>query len=321
MSHPSILALPADVGPAVRLARRHALVRLSLAWLAMMQVMMLAWPGYVREAASELVLPTLDWAIALMNDASLALTVPVVAYSAWPIWRGAWADLRRRRVGMDLPVALGIAAAFVPSAYATFTGQGPVYFDSVTMFVAFLLTARYLALCARLSVGGQRWPAALQAERCSLEREARRVGAGFVAVQLALAAAAALGWSWHAGLDEALPVVVAMLVLSCPCALSLSVPTAMLSLHAAAARRPDMSRGQARALCADVRRVARTSLYGSLAWHLLMVPPAFFGWVQPWLAAASMLASSLAVAGNAWLLWRRQVEPPAACAAPEAGRC
>src|SRR5690606_879166 len=76
MSHPSILALPADVGPAVRLARRHALVRLSLAWLAMMQVMMLAWPGYVREAASELVLPTLDWAIALMNDASLALTVP-----------------------------------------------------------------------------------------------------------------------------------------------------------------------------------------------------------------------------------------------------
>src|SRR5690606_16574031 len=102
MSHPSIFAIAADAPPAVRLARRHALVRLSLAWLAMMQVMMLAWPGYVRDAASAQSLPTLDWAIVLMNHASLALTLPVVAYSAWPIWRGAWTDLRRGRVGMDL---------------------------------------------------------------------------------------------------------------------------------------------------------------------------------------------------------------------------
>jgi len=314
---PSIFATPAGAAPAERQARRHAVARLGLAWLVMMQVMMLAWPGYVRNAASAQSLDTLDLAIVLMNHASLALTVPVVAYSAWPIWRGAWSDLRRGRAGMDLPVALGIAAAFLPSVYATFAAQGHVYFDSATMFVAFLLTARYLEFCARLSGGAQPWPAALQAERDSLERDARRVGAGFVAVQLALAAGAAIGWAWLAGLEQAMPVVVAMLVLSCPCALSLAVPTAMLSLHAAVARCPGMGPDQVEALRVDARRVARASLYGSLAWHLLMVPPAFLGWVAPSLAAASMLVSSLAVAGNAWLLWRRQVEPlPAWVAVP-----
>jgi len=314
MSRPSIFSIPAGAAPAARMARRHAVARLSLAWLAMMQVMMLAWPGYVRAGASEQSLPTLDWAIVLMNHASLALAMPVVAYSAWPVWRGAWADLRRGHVGMDLPVALSIAAAFLPSLYATVAGKGPVYFDSVTMFVAFLLTARYLELCARLSSGARRWPAPLEAERQRLERDARRTASLFVAAQLALAAGAAIAWTWQAGPAQAMPVVVAMLVLSCPCALSLSVPTVMLSLHAAMGRHPGMGPDQVEALRADARRVARTSLYGSLAWHLLMVPPAFLGWVAPSLAAASMLVSSLAVAGNAWLLWRRRVEPRPVCA-------
>ena len=151
----SIFAVPASLPDADRQQRRHALVRLSLAWLAMMQVMMFAWPGYLRhESMPADALETLDWAIVLMNWASFALTVPVVLYSAWPIWRHAGANLRQGRAGMDVPVALGIVAAFIPSVHATYTGRGEVYFDSVTMFVAFLLTARYLELCARQSFGG-----------------------------------------------------------------------------------------------------------------------------------------------------------------------
>ncbi|MFJ0815080.1 hypothetical protein WLW63_25175, partial [Bordetella bronchiseptica] len=150
----SILAVPADLPGADRQARRHALVRLGVAWLAMMQVMMFAWPGYVRnDGIPADALATLDWAIVLMNWAALLMTVPVVLYCAWPIWRGAASGLRRGRAGMDAPVALGIVAAFVPSVHATWTGRGEVYFDSVTMFVAFLLTARYLELCARQACG------------------------------------------------------------------------------------------------------------------------------------------------------------------------
>jgi Cu2+-exporting ATPase len=50
---------------------------------------------------------------------------------------------------MDVPVALGVGAAYAASVYATFTGQGEVYFDSVTMFVFFLLTGRFLEMSAR----------------------------------------------------------------------------------------------------------------------------------------------------------------------------
>jgi Cu2+-exporting ATPase len=70
-------------------------------------------------------------------------------YSAAPFFRGAWRDLRRRRAGMDVPVALGIGAAFAASVWATLTSSGEVYFDSVTMFVFFLLGGRFLEMSAR----------------------------------------------------------------------------------------------------------------------------------------------------------------------------
>jgi Cu2+-exporting ATPase len=74
------------------------------------------------------------------------LTLPVVVYSALPFFAGAIRDARRRRPGMDVPIALGVGGAFLASAYATIAGHGPVYFDSVTMFVALVLTARLLEL-------------------------------------------------------------------------------------------------------------------------------------------------------------------------------
>ncbi|MFY3328614.1 hypothetical protein ACOTEH_00005, partial [Achromobacter xylosoxidans] len=243
MRHRSIFAQPPSLSDADRQQRRHTLLRLSLAWLAMMQVMMLAWPGYLRhDGIPRDALETLDWAIVLMNWASLALTVPVVLYSAWPIWRHAGANLRQGRAGMDVPVALGIVAAFVPSVHATYTGRGEVYFDSVTMFVAFLLTARYLELCARQSfggsTGGQRH-ARVEAQRLLLGAGADRLASRFVMAQVALALGAAAAWAY---IDPAhsLPVMVALLVMSCPCAMSMAVPTAMASAHSALAAHPSM---------------------------------------------------------------------------------
>ena len=49
-----------------------------------------------------------------MRWASLMLTLPVVLYSAAPFFRAPGATALRR-VGMDVPVALGIAAAFAAS--------------------------------------------------------------------------------------------------------------------------------------------------------------------------------------------------------------
>jgi Cu2+-exporting ATPase len=85
----------------------------------------------------------------LMRWASLVLTLPVMFYSAMPFFSGAWRDIKLHRVGMDVPVALGIGSAFAASCWATFVAGGEVYFDSVTMFVFFLLTGRYLEMMAR----------------------------------------------------------------------------------------------------------------------------------------------------------------------------
>ncbi|MBO1113558.1 hypothetical protein [Bordetella petrii] len=304
----TIFSVPPGLSHTGRQARRHALLRLGWAWLAMMQVMMFAWPGYVRhDGIPADALATLDWAIVLMNWASLALTLPVVLYSAWPIWRGAARSLRRGQAGMDVPVALGIVAAFLPSVHATWTRHGEVYFDSVTMFVAFLLTARYLALCARQSAApgaGQaaaRRHARLEIRRRALGAAADRVAARFAAAQVALALAAGAAWAWLAP-GQAVPVMVALLVISCPCAMAMAVPTTLAAAQAAA---PGLDARQFHDLLAATRRTARLGLYGSLAWHLLMTPLALAGWVAPWLAAITMLLSSLAVAASAWRLYRR----------------
>jgi Cu2+-exporting ATPase len=89
----------------------------------------------------------------LMSWASLILTIPVVMYSAWPFFIGAWRDFRRRMLGMDVPVALGVGTAFAASVYSTFSGEGEVYYDSVTMFIFLLLTGRFLEMNARRRAG------------------------------------------------------------------------------------------------------------------------------------------------------------------------
>ena len=127
-----------------RSERRSALWRVFVAGFGMMQVMMYAIPAYL--AGDGDMAPDIEL---LLRWASLLLTLPVVFYSAAPFFRGAWRDLRLRRVGMDVPVALGVGAAFAASVWATLTASGEVYFDSVSMFVFFLLGGRFLEMTAR----------------------------------------------------------------------------------------------------------------------------------------------------------------------------
>lgn len=140
-------AHPYDTARSEELARkerRSALWRVFVAGFGMMQVMMYAVPVYLAGEGDM----TADIE-SLMRWASLALTLPVAGYSAAPFFRGAWRDIGQRRVGMDVPVALGVGAAFLASVWATLTASGEVYFDSVTMFVFFLLGGRYLEMTAR----------------------------------------------------------------------------------------------------------------------------------------------------------------------------
>lgn len=167
---------------------RLALWRLFVAGFCMMQVMMFAWPAYVADPGD--IPPDIDQ---LLRWASWVLSVPVVFFASGPFFAQAWADLRRRRIGMDTPVALGIAVTFLASSAATFDPSGPwgheVWFDSLTMFVAFLLGGRYLEARLRERTAGaldalmNRLPAAVVRELADGRTEtisARRLRVGDV---------------------------------------------------------------------------------------------------------------------------------------------
>ena len=130
--------------------RKNYLQRIGLAALCGMQVMMIAVALYIG-----------DWSgmehqyRTLFHWASLVLTLPIVAYSAQPFFSGAYRDLRAVRVGMDVPITIGISIAFIGSLWATVMGGPQVYYDSVAMLVLLLLGSRYLEMRVRQVVCAQ----------------------------------------------------------------------------------------------------------------------------------------------------------------------
>ncbi|MBI3575609.1 MAG: heavy metal translocating P-type ATPase, partial [Gammaproteobacteria bacterium] len=124
--------------------RKQLLRRLGVAGVMTMQVMILAEALYVG-GWIEAEIQYRDF----FHWISLLLTLPVLLYSAQPFFAAAWRDLRHMQAGMDVPVVLGIVTAFVASVWVTVTGDGAVYYDSVAMFVFFLLTGRYFETAAR----------------------------------------------------------------------------------------------------------------------------------------------------------------------------
>ena len=144
---PAISALPLDARGLDDLRRREsrdALKRLLVAGFGAMQAMMYATAIYLG-AGQTLDASTRD----LLRWLGLLVATPVVFYSARPFFAGALRSLAARRVGMDVPVALAIAAVYAASLIEALRGSGEVYFDSMSMFVFFLLAGRYLEMRAR----------------------------------------------------------------------------------------------------------------------------------------------------------------------------
>jgi Cu2+-exporting ATPase len=134
--------------------------QLFVAGLSMMQVMMYVAPAYLADDG------TLDASMASADalgqpaaDAARHLLLRAA------VLRGAWTSLRARALGMDVPVALGIAAAFGAAPPPPVRGSGEVWFDSVTMFIFLLLAAAIWNCVARRKAGGRAGPAAARAAR------------------------------------------------------------------------------------------------------------------------------------------------------------
>jgi Cu2+-exporting ATPase len=132
---------------------RMALWRLAVAGFCMMQIMMYTAPGYL--AGANEIEPDIA---ALLRWAAWILSVPVLLFSAAPFFTSAWSDLRRGRIGMDVPVALGICIAFIAGTMATVQPAGVFggesYLDAISMLVFFLLAGRYLEQKVRARTAG-----------------------------------------------------------------------------------------------------------------------------------------------------------------------
>lgn len=124
--------------------RRSMLKRIGLAAIGSMQIMMYAFGLYA--GAFDGIDP--QWAT-LLRYTCLIVAAPVLLYSGAPILRGALADIRRRTLGMDITVSIALVLAFLASTWNTIAGTGEVYFDSVTMFILFLLLGRWFEMKGR----------------------------------------------------------------------------------------------------------------------------------------------------------------------------
>ncbi|MET4580175.1 heavy metal translocating P-type ATPase [Ottowia thiooxydans] len=167
---------------------RTMMWRLGVACLCMMQVMMYATPAYFTAPGE--IEPDI---VHLLRWASWVLSIPVMLFCCQPFFRNALLDLKLRRVSMDLPVSLGMVITFVVSTLGTFEPTGvfgrEVFFDSLTMFVFFLLTGRWFELRLRDRTAGalenlmHRLPESVERQRADGTWErvaARRVRVGDV---------------------------------------------------------------------------------------------------------------------------------------------
>lgn len=117
---------------------KDLLKRLAVSGLGMMQVGMFAialHAGAIQGMETEYQ--------QLMRWVSLPIALFVTIYSGGGFFRSAWSHLKHGAVVMDLPISIALGLALGASIYATLTASGEVYFDSVVMFVFFLLIARY----------------------------------------------------------------------------------------------------------------------------------------------------------------------------------
>ena len=87
----------------------------------------------------------------ILNVAEFVLSTPVLFYSGWVFFKGAYYGFKNRVVNMDTLVASGASLAYIYSIYAMVAQRGEVYFDSVTMIITFILVGKYLEVLSKKS--------------------------------------------------------------------------------------------------------------------------------------------------------------------------
>ncbi len=79
----------------------------------------------------------------------LMFSLPVIFYSAWIFFDGAWRALKARTLDMMVLVAVAVGAGWVYSLGVTLTGGGEVFYEAATVLSAFVLLGHWFEMRAR----------------------------------------------------------------------------------------------------------------------------------------------------------------------------
>jgi len=80
---------------------------------------------------------------------SLVLSLPVIFYSAWIFFDGAYRALHARTLDMMVLVAVAVGAGWIYSLVITLTGGGEVFYEAATVLTAFVLLGHWFEMRAR----------------------------------------------------------------------------------------------------------------------------------------------------------------------------
>jgi|TARA_R110002033_G_scaffold10172_6_gene33347 Cu+-exporting ATPase len=128
------------------LAKRDYFIRMMVAVFATMNIMMLSVAKYTGFFTG--ITPEVRH---LIHLGEFILSTPVIFYSGWIFYRGAYYGLKNRILNMDFLVSAGATFTYIYSVFILFGLKGESYFDSVSMIITFVLVGKYLEVLGKKS--------------------------------------------------------------------------------------------------------------------------------------------------------------------------
>jgi Cu+-exporting ATPase len=124
--------------------RKEYYLRMAVAIFSSMNIMWIAvaqYAGYFSGITQDIK--------TILNIGEGVLATPVLFYSGWIFFRGAYYGIINRVVNMDILVATGASLTYIYSIYITIVEDGEAYFDSVSMIITFVLIGKFLEVLSK----------------------------------------------------------------------------------------------------------------------------------------------------------------------------
>jgi len=123
---------------------RDYMLRMSIAIFCSMNIMMIdvaKYTGFFTGMKDDM--------LQLVHFAEFIFSTPVLFFSGWIFFKGAYYGLKNKIINMDFLVSAGATLTYIYSLYILFGGVGNSYFDSVAMIITFVLVGKYLEVLGK----------------------------------------------------------------------------------------------------------------------------------------------------------------------------